>query len=342
MRSLALAALMTLGLGAQVPFESRIADLEKVMEHHFRGPRPDLAREKSNRDIEAFNARTKAVNAELAEARARMEKALAPGQEAYAGLQKLDAELKSALPSGEDKEGTARYAARIEARNALARKVNDLNAAGQKAVEDYNAQALRSKAALDAERTRILAEQEAVNAKVADFEAFVKSGEDVTFFVRVNRLLADLKKSGRPEDAAALAKVRALRRELGAWALAGQAANPKGLVVVEAQVGDEPCWLIVDSGATDTVLSQELAEAAGSSAPGESVSLVVVGGLRLQGRQFRIPKLTVAGQTRTEVSASAVRPADVGIDGLLGQSFLKAFVYTIDERSPGKLLLKPR
>jgi hypothetical protein len=50
----------------------------------------------------------------------------------------------------------------------------------------------------------------------------------------------------------------------------------------------------------------------------------------------------VGDQVQTNVPASAVRPSDVGIDGLLGQSFLKAFVYTIDERSPAKLLLKRR
>jgi hypothetical protein len=32
----------------------------------------------------------------------------------------------------------------------------------------------------------------------------------------------------------------------------------------------------------------------------------------------------------------------VGIDGLLGQSFLKRFVYTVDESRPGKLMLVPR
>ena len=346
-RSLFLAAVVSLGLPAQVGFETRIAEFEQILDRYYRGPRRDEARERSNREIEAFNVRSKAVNAELAQAKVRMEAAVAPGRVAYAELQQVDADLKATIPDGNDKKGNAQYAARIEARNALAKKVNELNAAGKRAVEEYNALAAGTKAELDQERARILKDQEAVNLRVGDFEKYVKSGEDITFFIRVNRLLAEvragLRKEGRTDLTAPLSKVRAIRRELGTWALAGQALNPKGLVVVEVLVGDEPCWLIVDSGATETILSQEVVDAAGlGSAQGEPVSLVVVGGLRLQGRHFVIPKLAVAGQTQQDVSASAVRPSDVGIDGLLGQSFLKAFVYTIDERTAGKLILTRR
>ena len=44
----------------------------------------------------------------------------------------------------------------------------------------------------------------------------------------------------------------------------------------------------------------------------------------------------------TDVAGSAVPASDVGIDGLLGQAFLKRFVYTIDEDRPGKLVLVRR
>lgn len=347
MRSIACATMAATALVAQGTFESRLAELESLKDRYFRGPGAEALRERSNAEIEAFNQRTKQVNAELGEARAAMEKALEPGRSAYAELEKADAELKAMkLPSGEDREGTARYAARIEARNALARKVNELNGAGQKVVDDFNARAARAKADLEAERTRVLAEQAQVNAKVEAFEAWAKRGEDVTFFIRVNHLLADVRiaqrKVDRPELATLLVRVRALRRELAEWAIAGQALNPKGLVVVEAVLEDEPVWLIVDTGATDTVIGPELADAVGIGTVSESVSLTVVGGLRLQGRQFRIPQLQVAGHTARDVSASAIRPAEVGLDGLLGQSFLKRFVVTLDPGAHEPLSLKHR
>lgn len=347
-RSCYLALVLSLGLSAQAPFEARFTEIEQVLDRHYRQPRLEEARERSNRAIEAFNARSKTVNAELAEARVTMEKALAPGKAAYAELQKLDAELKASIPDWKDKEGNAKYATRIEARNALGRKVNELNAEGQRAVDAYNALTEKAKAELDLGREKVLADQASLNQRLGEYEKFVKSREDIAFFTRVNRLLAEIRMAARekgdlPDLAGALTKVRAIRRELAAWAMAGQAMNPTGLVVVEVRVGDEPCWLIVDSGATETVLNQEVAEAAGlGGEQGEAVNLVVVGGMRLQGRRIPIPRLTVAGQTQANVSATAVRPTDVGIDGLLGQSFLKAYVYTIDERTPDKLILLRR
>lgn len=346
-RSLLLAGMVGCGLLAQGSFEARIAECETILSRHFRGERLEEARERSNREIDAFNARSKALNAELAEARARLERAQAPAQAAFAELQKLDAELKASIPDGADKVGNAKYQARIANRNAQAKRVLELNAEAQRVLDEHNAFATKGRAELESQRRQVLADQEALDKRSGAFDRFVKSGEDIAFFVRVNGLLAEirgaLRKAPRSELSLALEKVRKIRRELGAWAMTGQERNPKGLVVVEALVVDEPCWLIVDSGATETILSQELVEAAGmAGVQSEAVSLVVVGGLRLQGRQFRIPQLTVAGQAQRDVSASAVRPAEVGLDGLLGQSFLKAFVYTIDERTPGKLILTPR
>ncbi len=336
-----------MGLPAQTAFEARIAGIESILDQHFRGPQADEARERSNREIEAFNTRSKALNAEVAQARVRMEKALVPALEAYAGLQKVDAGLKASIPDGGDREGNAKYAARIQARNVMADKVKALNALGQRGADEYNALAARIHAELEQERRRVVADREAVDILAARSDKFAKSGEDIAFFVGVNRLLAEirtaLKGGAGSAVASALTRVRAIRRELGVWAMAEQARNPKGLVVVEALVGDEPCWLIVDSGASETILSQELVDATGSgAAQSEAISLVVVGGVRLQGRRFTIPRICAAGQTLSEVSASAIRPTNVGLDGLLGQSFLKAFVYTIDERTPAKLLLTRR
>ena len=201
---------------------------------------------------------------------------------------------------------------------------------------------------MEKERKRVLAIQEAVNARLAAFDAFTKDGRDALFFQELNRLLSDVREALRvtPIDLHTmeiLTKVRGLRRELAAWAMAGQAHQPNGLVIVETLVVDEPCWFVVDTGAMDTLLSEEIVAAIGYGADlGKLTSLSVVGGMKVPGLAFRIPRLTVCGETKSDVPASAVSPSDVGIDGLLGQSFLKSFVYTIDERQPGKLILVRR
>jgi len=337
----------TFALHGQADLTARIAEADRVLERFYRGESIDAARDRSNKEIEAYNAQAKAVNAELEKARARMEQAQGPGREAYAQLQEMDKTLKD-IPDGNDQAGNKRYRERVDARNALAHRVNDLNDKSKAAIDEYNALAKGRQDELSKERQRVTAAQQALDARVVAYNTFLKGGQDITFFTGINRLLADVRQRLRvtPTDRGlqeSLAKLRGFRRELGTWAVTAQARQSNGLVVLEVLVEDEPCWLVVDTGAMDTILSAELAEAAGlGRSLVEEVSLVVVGGQRIRGRSFEIPRLTVGDQTLTKVHASAVQCSDVGIDGLLGQSFLKSFVYTIDERTPGKLLLKRR
>lgn len=331
-------------LHAQTDLTARIAEADRVLERFYRGESIDALRERSNKEIEAYNAQAKAVNAELEKARARMEQAQVPGKEAYAQLQEMDKTLKD-IPDGNDQAGNKRYRERMDARNALAHRVNELNDKARAVIDDYSALAKGRQEELAKERQRVTAAQQALDARAVAYNAFIKGGQDIVFFTGINRLLADVRQRLRvtPADRGlqeSLAKLRGFRRELGNWAMAAQVRQPNGLVVLEVLVEDEPCWLVVDTGAMDTILSVEMAEAAGlGRSLVEEVSLVVVGGQRIRGRSFEIPRLTVGDQTLTKVQASAVQSSDVGIDGLLGQSFLKAFVYTIDERTPGKLLL---
>jgi len=334
-------------LQAQAPFDARVAEADKVIARFYRGESVDALRERSNKEIEAYNAQAKVVNADLEKSKAAMEQAQVPAREAYAQMQELDKGLKD-IPAGNDVEGNKRYRTKLDARNAAAHRVNELNAKAKVAIDEYNAQVKAKQGVLSQERQRVLGAQAALDARYGAYESFSKGGQDVAFFIGLNRLLADLRKALRaaptdPKLSQSLTKVRSLRRELALWAMASQARQPNGLVIVEALAGDEPCWLVVDTGAMDTILGTEIAEAAGlGGALGAESSLVVVGGQRILGRGFQIPRLSVGDQAQLKVQASAVRPSDVGIDGLLGQSFLKAFVYTLDERSPAKLLLKRR
>jgi hypothetical protein len=93
----------------------------------------------------------------------------------------------------------------------------------------------------------------------------------------------------------------------------------------------------------DTIVNEELMEAVGHGVEtGKATVLSVIGGMRVSGRACQIPSLTVAGQTLTNVGATSVRPSDPGIDGLLGQTFLKSFNYSIDENAPTPLVLTRR
>jgi hypothetical protein len=340
-RALAISLFLSAALQAQAPaLTARLTAVEAVMAAHFRGEPRDMARAKSNAAIEAYNARTRTAQAELEAAKAALDRNLAPSRAAAAALRDqikaLDAALKQ-VPDGNDQEGNARYQAKVKARKPLVKQLNDLVGQENEALDAYNANVRQIQEELNGIRSQVRAEREAVDRRVAAYEAFAKDGGDMAFCTEVNRLLVEARKTG---DATALAKVRALRRELGAWATALEARSPNGMVVLEVRIGEEAAWLVLDTGASDVVVGPEVLEAAGVSlAAGEDNTFVVVGGQRLRGREVRLPQLSVAGQTMAQVPATAVHSFQVGVDGLLGQSFLKGFVYTVDDRKAEKLTL---
>lgn len=334
-------ALIGLALQAQGGFDAKIQALERILDSHYRGERLETAVARSAREVEAYNIYAKKRQAEIERERLRLEEAVAASKGDRSRLEEMDRALKNP-PAGIDQDEIRR---KVEVRNALVQKLNEQSTRTRNLVDTYNAYAQRTLEEIEKERKRVLAIQAKVDARLAAFEAFTKSNQDTAFFADLNRVLADIRQAQRsaPEDPAldlVLAKVRSFRRELADWAKAGQDLRPNGLVIVDARVGDEPCWFVVDTGAMDTIVSPQIAEAIGCGKNlGKETSLSVIGGLRVTGNAFRIPRLEVGGQVVENVAASAVLPFDVGIDGLLGQSFLKYFVYTVDERRGEKLLL---
>lgn len=338
LHTLVAALLLSLCLQAQAPsLSARLTAVDVVLAAHYRGEPRDVARAKSNAAIEAFNARVTSAQAELDAAKAALDRDLAPGRKTQAGLRDqikaLDVDLKE-IPDGNDKPGNARYQAKAQERKGLMGKINSLIEAENQVLDGYNAKVRQIQKDQATMQAQVRAQREAVDRQVAAFEAFAKGGGDVAFFTEVNRLLVEARKAG---DAAALAKVRAQRRELGEWVMAFEARSPRGLIVLEVRLGDEPAWLVLDTGASDVVVAPEVLEGAGVSLAGEDNTFVVVGGQHLQGRAVRLPSLTAAGHVQTDLPATAVRPFQVGVDGLLGQTFLKNFVYTVDDRKPEKL-----
>jgi hypothetical protein len=335
--------LLASALLAQSPTEMRLRNVETLLDRHYRGEDLEVARSRVNAQVDAFNALFKTRNQELETAKTGLDQVLAPPKELGAQLADLDQKLRAqSLLKG--REAMDKYNALVDQRNAVVARYNELNAIARGAVEVYNERLKQVNEEIAAARARLQADQHALNARSEAYEVFRKQGEDVRMFVEVNRLLAELRTQARSGTAQPLLdKVRAIRRELAAWAFARNARQSDALVLVEAVVLDERCWFILDTGAMQTTLSRELVDAlALGDRLGEETTLILAGGVKIQGRRLEIPQITVAGRTETRVSGSAVPPSDVGIDGLLGQSFLKRFIYTIDETRPDVLVLVKR
>jgi clan AA aspartic protease (TIGR02281 family) len=333
------------GQGAAL-YQPRLAAVEKVLDTFYRGESLESAQKRVNARADRFNGQVKERNDELEGLQAQVQRELAPTKDLEATLQAQDQALATP-PDAADQDAVRRYNERVKARNALAARYNQQRAAAQGVLDAFNARTRTLDTRIEQERAGLDADQKALKARVQAYTAFHEQGSDLAFFAGLNRLLADLRAASRkgpdPDLQAALERVRGYRRELAEWANGRESSQADGLVLVAALVGDEPCCFIVDTGAQLVCLPVEIIDALGLGASlGAESTLTLAGGQKIRGRSVTLPRIAAAGMAAKDVAGSAVPASEVGIDGLLGQSFLKHFVYTIDEGRAGKLVLVPR
>lgn len=100
--------------------------------------------------------------------------------------------------------------------------------------------------------------------------------------------------------------------------------------------------LIVDTGATDTVISSSLAKKIGISvAKGKNVLCQVADGSTVNGKQVNIKEVRVGGAKVYNVQAIVLDSGEIGNSpGLLGMSFLNNFVFKVDTEKETLVLQK--
>jgi clan AA aspartic protease (TIGR02281 family) len=326
---------------------AEIDKVDRAMDRHYRGESVDAARERVNAMVKEHNALVDARNRELDESGAKVDRAREPVEKLRAEIDRMDAALKR-KPSASDRAAANEYNALVKRRNAAVKRFNSMNDRVNAVVKAHNARVKEIKAELKFASGLLDAARGDYDGKRKALERFEESGQDIAFFESVNRLLAMVYGEMRAPGADAgwrksAARLRGIRRELGERAAADHSQRDHGLVIVEATVSGEPCWFIVDTGAMRTTIGPGLIDALGLSGElGDEVELVLAGGMRTKGREITLPRIEVSGVDERDVPAAAVKVSDIGVDGLLGQSFLKRFVYTIDESKEAKLILTPR
>ncbi len=139
-----------------------------------------------------------------------------------------------------------------------------------------------------------------------------------------------------------LIRVRGMRHRLGSQARTTQQELKNGFIVVKATLdGREECSLIVDTGATYVAIPAALVRALGlSDQVGEPVELVLAGGIQATARKVLLPRMSVDGREARNVQAIVLDEPGMGIDGLLGQSFLNRFTYRLDKDRDSALILE--
>jgi len=117
------------------------------------------------------------------------------------------------------------------------------------------------------------------------------------------------------------------------------------LLVVQTQInGSRPARLILDTGASHTILSHEIARDLGLLAHAQvtSVTLKTAGGI-VQAQMTHVGAIQVgeAEAKNVPVAVHDLPDAPPGIDGLLGLTFLQQFLVTLDAQK-GELHLQRR
>ena len=102
-------------------------------------------------------------------------------------------------------------------------------------------------------------------------------------------------------------------------------------------------FFLVDTGATITTIHPAMIGALGLSENlGKEESYRLAGGIRKNAREVTIPSISVSGKSAVNVKAAVLNPSDIGIDGLLGHSFLNHFDYRIEKKEKPELILKKK
>jgi len=329
-------------------YNERITEFEKIMDRFYRGESIDEVRNKVNSLVDGYNKLVGTTNGEVAAAEKKLDEKLKPLRALEKDVDAMDGRLKR-KPDRTDGAAVREYNALVDRRNAAVKRANELGKRGEASIDAHNRYVRRVKAELKSREEKLEAERSVLDERVEAYNSFQKSGRDVAFFAGLNRLYGRAREQrrrsgGNPELDRAVLKLRALRGELGAHAIARHERDEHGLIVIEVTLNeDEPCFFIVDTGAMRTTIAPGIVDALGLTGKlGDEIELVLAGGRKIKGRELVLPSVTVVRRTEKNVAAAAVKVSEVGVDGLLGQSFLKRFVYTIDETKKQKLILRPR
>lgn len=183
---------------------------------------------------------------------------------------------------------------------------------------------------------------------ITSYEAWHRKGEDLVFNQTLCQFYAMLRVAERERRdldglAGHLASVSRFRRELRAWAIRKDRQAHGGMLFVSVNLcGKEDASYLIDTGANSVTVSFAMVHALGlQDRLGDEATVTLAGGKRISGRRIILPSLTVQGQTLRDVEAVALPEEQVGIDGLLGHTFLDRFHYIIDSAKQPPLELRP-
>ena len=320
---------------------------ESLMDRYYRDDPLERARSALNASIQEHNRWVESARAEFTKTIAKLNRQV----EEIKRLDKLTDEMDEQLaekPDVEDRAAVEAYNALADERNARVKEYNKLLASHKRREEAYRESREQHQREADARRVEVETQQAEFEQRVEEHKRWFKTAKDLALFKTMNRFYARLREDnegdGSPEVVTMRERVRAIRRELFEFTVASHRRVESGAVIVEATVcGEEPCFLLVDTGAMQVTLPLSLVQVLGlSDRLGDEVTVKVAGGGHIRGRELVIPRLAVLGTQADDVQAIVLDEFDAGVDGLLGLSYLKQFAFRVDHSQKDKFVISPK
>ena len=318
--------------------EERIRQYEQIMDRYFRQNPATKAQNSYKLAVDRYNALVQTTNATSKNRKSEIEKKEKALENLKKQIEKYDVQL---VNKSTDKL--------IDQRNLLVEQYNQQLKKLEDAIAQFNEWVIQANQNLDTEKAKLEKIKTSLELEIKNFNEWLRSKKDEEFWTDLNRTFLDLHRKRRADRNNSLIdryiqKIRNLRKGLGTYAIKEAKSNDSGLVIISGNVGrKEEFHFIVDTGARHVSLTPVMIEVLGlKERLGEVTDLKLAAGKTAWGQKIVFPYVSVLGMEEQDVSGIAIPERKVGIDGLLGRSFLRRFAVCFDFEQGSKIQLTPK
>lgn len=331
----------------------KLLEFDRTMDAFVRGDPRKMAVEAINELIANHNHWIESQNTFMETEQSRLDSSAVPLDEMRKQVEQADRTLAQTAKPGTNQQAE-KYNELIMERNKLVGEYNRMGELHQNHVAQYNNQVAELKRNIESKEQSVQASKSKYQRRIDQHDSWFKAKKDELFFLKVNRLYADViemaRESGNMSSMApqglqqARNTLRSLRSELGEYARTKQNEAEYGLLVVPVVInGRETIHMLLDTGASRMTITDEVLRILDlTDKIGETTEMTVAGGLTVVGPQVDLEQVSLYGATAFDVPAAVIPNSDLGVDGLLGRSFLKRFILHIDDSKSPRIELMER
>ncbi|MGD8292936.1 MAG: retroviral-like aspartic protease family protein [Desulfobacterales bacterium] len=318
--------------------ERRIHYYEQIMERYFRQNPVSKAQDVYKSAVDKYNALVQTTNATNKSNKSEIDE----NEKALKNLKEQIGEYDAKLA----KKSTNQF---IDRRNVLVERYNSQLKQLENEITQFNESVNQANRMLTIEKAKLEEISAALELEIKKYNDWWRLNKDEEFWEDLNLTFLNLFRKRRAGNHNFLLdqqvqKIRGIRKELGEYAIEKARSNDSGLVIVTAIVNrKEELHFIVDTGANYVSLTPVMVEVLGlKDNLGNVTNLNLAAGKTAWGQKIVYPHISVLGMEEQNVPGIAIPEKSVGIDGLLGRSFLKRFVVCFDFEQGPQIQLTPK